>query len=403
MDPLRYEQFRSALAQERLPAALVHLEALEANLELILAPVQAQCKRLRIASKSVRVPDLLRSLLERSQGIAQGLMCFTVEEAEFLASQGFDDLLVAYPTVQASDLKILAALTRRGAKVCLVVDSEPHLQALSRAGREAGAVIRAAVELDVSWRRGQGRIHVGARRSPVRDAARVLELIRLAEKLGGVRVAGIMAYEAQIAGLPDRDPFTSLMNPVARAVKWLSRPDVAAKREEVAELLRREGIQLDFFNGGGTGSLNSTSAESAITEVTAGSGFYCSHLFSYFRSLELHPAAFFALQVVRSSDPSLITCLGGGYVASGPASPNKLPIPHSPPGLKLLGLEGAGEVQTPLRLPPDAPRLQPGDPVIFRHAKAGELMERFNEVLLIREGKVVDRVPTYRGLGKCFL
>jgi len=403
MDPLRYDQFQSALAPERLPAALVHLEALDLNLELILAPLQAQAKTLRIASKSVRVPYLLRYLQEQSRHLARGMMCFTMEEAEFLARQGFDDLLVAYPTVQASDLKIMAELARNGVKVCLVVDSEDHLQALSRAGREQGVVIRAAVELDVSFRRGHGRIHLGARRSPVRDARRVLELIRHAEKLGGVRVAGIMGYEAHIAGVPDRDPFTRLMNPLARLSKWISRPDVARQREEVAERLRREGVQLEFFNGGGTGSLNSTSAESAITEVTAGSGFYCSHLFSYFRSLRLHPAAFFALQVVRSSDPGLVTCLGGGYVASGPASPNKLPIPHSPPGLKLLGLEGAGEVQTPLRLPPDAPRLQPGDPVIFRHAKAGELMERFNEVLLIREGKVVDRAPTYRGLGKSFL
>lgn len=374
MIPLRYEQFRSALASERLPAALVHLEALEANLELILAPVRARGKLLRLASKSIRVPYLLRYLRERSQGLAPGVMCFTVEEARFLAEQGHDDLLVAYPTVQASDLKILAELTARGTKVCLVVDSEAHLEALSRAGREPGVVIRAAVEMDVSFRRGRGRLHVGARRSPVRDPGRVLELIRAAEKLGGVRVVGIMDYEEQIAGVPDRDPLAGALNLVARAVKWRSRPDVARLRGEVAEMLRREGVRLEFFNGGGTGSLDSTAAESAVTEVTAGSGFYCPHLFSYFRSLRLHPAAFFALQVVRSSDPGLVTCLGGGYVASGPAGPNKLPIPHSPPGLRLLPLEGAGEVQTPLRLPPDAPRLQPGDPVIFRHAKAGELM-----------------------------
>ena len=403
MQPLDYDHFRAALSQERLPAALVHLEALEANLEWILAPVRASGKTLRIASKSLRVPSLRRSLMERSRGLAQGVMCFTVAEAAFLAEQGFDDLLVAYPTVQDSDLNSLARLTGQGTRVCLVVDSEVHLQALSRVGRERGVILRAAVELDVSYRRGRGRVHVGARRSPVRDARRVLELIRQAEKLGGVRVVGLMGYEAQIAGVPDRDPFTSLMNPVARAVKWFSRPDVARKREQVAERLRREGIQLEFFNGGGTGSLDSTPRESAVTEVTAGSGFYCPHLFSYFRSLRLHPAAFFALQVVRVSDPGLVTCLGGGYVASGPSSPDKLPIPHSPPGLQLLSLEGAGEVQTPLRLSPSAPRLQPGDPVIFRHAKAGELMERFNEALLIREGRVKDRVPTYRGLGKCFL
>lgn len=403
MLPLEYHQFQALLARERLPAALVHMEALEANLELILAPVQAHGKTLRLASKSIRVPYLLRHLMERSRGLARGVMCFTVEEAAFLAEQGFDDLLVAYPTIQDSDLQLLGQLTEQGVKVCLVVDSPAHLQALAQIGRQRGLVLRAAVEVDVSYRRAGGKIHIGARRSPVRDGRQVVELIRLAEKLGGVRVVGLMGYEAHIAGVPDAEPFERWMNPVKRLLKRLSRPEVVRRRSAVAEGLRREGIQLEFFNAGGTGSLDSTPHESAVTEVTAGSGFYCSHLFSYFRSLHLHPAAFFALQVVRVSDPGFVTCLGGGYVASGAAGPDKLPIPYSPAGLQLLGREGAGEVQTPLRLPPGAPALAPGDPVIFRHAKAGELMERFNEVLLIREGRICDRVPTYRGLGKCFL
>jgi D-serine deaminase-like pyridoxal phosphate-dependent protein len=41
--------------------------------------------------------------------------------------------------------------------------------------------------------------------------------------------------------------------------------------------------------------------------------------------------------------------------------------------------------------------------VWFRHAKAGELSERFDRVHLIRGGAIVDTVPTYRGEGKTFL
>ena len=51
---------------------------------------------------------------------------------------------------------------------------------------------------------------------------------------------------------------------------------------------------------------------------------------------------------------------------------------------------------------PEAPALEVGDPVICRHAKAGELAERFNRYLLFRGERVVDAVPTYRGLGQCF-
>ncbi|MCO4774321.1 MAG: amino acid deaminase/aldolase, partial [Deltaproteobacteria bacterium] len=93
---------------------------------------------------------------------------------------------------------------------------------------------------------------------------------------------------------------------------------------------------------------------------------------------------------------------GGGYVASGEAGPDKLPVPWLPEGLALLDLEGAGEVQTPLRVPAGV-SLGIGDPVFLRHAKAGELAEHFTEYVLLRGESVVGRVPTYRGEGQCFL
>ena len=89
-------------------------------------------------------------------------------------------------------------------------------------------------------------------------------------------------------------------------------------------------------------------------------------------------------------------------MASGEPGWDRLPVPWWPQGLSLLKMEGAGEVQTPLRCPSDV-SLVVGDPVFFRHAKAGELAERFNEYLLIREGKLVAVEPTYRGEGRCFL
>ena len=44
-----------------------------------------------------------------------------------------------------------------------------------------------------------------------------------------------------------------------------------------------------------------------------------------------------------------------------------------------------------------------GDPVFFRHAKAGELAEHVTEYLLVRGDRIEDRAPTYRGLGRCYL
>jgi D-serine deaminase-like pyridoxal phosphate-dependent protein len=143
-------------------------------------------------------------------------------------------------------------------------------------------------------------------------------------------------------------------------------------------------------------------AEHAVTEVTAGSGFYASTLFDRYSAFALRPAAMFAVPVVRRPRADVVTLLGGGYVASGAAGRDRLPKPYLPEGLRLDPLEGAGEVQTPVK-GAAARSLQLGDNVYLRHAKAGELCERFDTLHLIEGGAVIDEVPTYRGEGHAFL
>jgi D-serine deaminase-like pyridoxal phosphate-dependent protein len=108
------------------------------------------------------------------------------------------------------------------------------------------------------------------------------------------------------------------------------------------------------------------------------------------------------LSVVRKPGPRVATVLGGGYIASGPAEKSRLPEPYLPEGLKLDSQEGAGEVQTPL-MGPAAAGLELGDRVYFRHAKAGEMCERFDRLYLIEGDRIADEVPTYRGEGRTFL
>jgi D-serine deaminase-like pyridoxal phosphate-dependent protein len=170
----------------------------------------------------------------------------------------------------------------------------------------------------------------------------------------------------------------------------------------VQDALAATGRELEFVNGGGTGSLARTAAAGAVTELTAGSGFYAPALFDNYRSLELTPAAFFVLPIVRRPKSAISTALGGGYVASGPAGADRLPTPHLPGGLRLDRQEGAGEVQTPL-LGAATYRLRVGDRIYFRHAKAGELCEHFNSLYLVEGDRVVDEVATYRGDGRAFL
>jgi D-serine deaminase-like pyridoxal phosphate-dependent protein len=192
-----------------------------------------------------------------------------------------------------------------------------------------------------------------------------------------------------------------------RALQRRSARELAVRRAEavaaVEDVLRDESAEpLELVNGGGTGSLELTGSEPAVTEIAAGSGLYGPTLFDSYSAFQPEPAALFALPVVRKPSPGVATVLGGGYLASGPADAARLPTPFFPVGLSLDAQEGAGEVQTPLTGPP-AHELHVGDRVWFRHAKAGELCERFDLLHLVEGERLVEEVPTYRGEGRCFL
>jgi D-serine deaminase-like pyridoxal phosphate-dependent protein len=378
-----YARYEAALGDRDAPLALVDLDAMWANADDMLR--RAGGKPIRVASKSVRCRALLERILARDG--FRGLMTFTLPESLWLAGEGFEDLLLAYPTADRS------ALARVGREPVLMVDSVEQLDLIG-----AG---RVCIEVDLSYALPGGRVKVGVKRSPIRTPEEAAALAREILARPGLELAGVMGYEAHIAGLGDRPPGERLKGAVIRTLQAKSLDEIALRRAEVVEAVGAVA-PLEFVNGGGTGSIESTVAEAAVTEVTAGSGFYAPGLFDHYSAFSLRPAAYFALPVVRRPSAKVATVLGGGYIASGAAEKTRLPVPALPSGLKLDPNEGAGEVQTPL-LGPAARGLRVGDRVYFRHAKAGELCERFNSLLLIEGDRVVDEVATYRGEGKAFL
>lgn len=388
-----WSRLRRAIAGEPLPCALVDLDAFDENLARLIAPVRAAGKTMRPATKSIRVPDLLTRIIERGGDAIRGLMTYSPRETQWLAERGFADLLCAYPTVQLCDVDALAAASKRTVTRA-VCDDVAQLEALASAAERAGTDIGVVVEIDLSYRPIE-RVHLGVRRSPLRSAADAVAFAERVVQFKGLRFDGVMGYEAHVAGVSDQSLAKRAMKRAARAV-------LERTRVEVDRALRERGHAPVVFNGGGTGSLDWSTKEAPLTEVTAGSGFLDSHLFDHYRDVPLVPAAYFALQVVRRPTPTVVTCAGGGYIASGAAGADRLPIPALPKGLSLLSLEGAGEVQTPVRLPRGV-SVALGDPLFFRHAKAGELAEHFAEYLLIRSDRVEARATTYRGLGHCFL
>jgi D-serine deaminase-like pyridoxal phosphate-dependent protein len=394
----RYEAIFDSITA---PFAFVDLDALHANARFMLA--QAAGKPIRIASKSVRSVAVLRRILELDPGF-EGILSFTLPEALFLARQGFENVVVAYPTVDRealAELVELAAAEPANAPVPMV-DSSPHLDLVESAIGGGPAEVRVWLDLDVGWWPLGGKLaRIGPKRSPVRTPERARQMAAEIEERPGTRLVGVMAYEGHIAGVGDRIPGRPLRSALIRRMQAASERDIHRRLPQIVEAVR-ELTSLEVVNGGGTGSLARTAAARVVTELTAGSGFYDPVLFDHYRSLALAPAAFFVLPIVRRPAPGVVTALGGGYIASGVAGEDRVPQPYLPEGLQLDKQEGAGEVQTPL-LGPAARRLRVGDRVYMRHAKAGELCERFGALYLVEGDRIVDQVPTYRGDGKAFL
>ncbi|GGH28861.1 amino acid aldolase [Paenibacillus segetis] len=393
-----YRYYKEVCTGLPMPFAFVDLDMLQQNILNVLH--RANGKNVRIASKSIRSVDMLRRILQANAQF-QGIMCFTVPEALYLAQQGFTDLLLGYPAMDASLLASVAMHQREGCNITLMVDCETHVEQAEAAAAKYGVRLPLCVDIDMSI--DVPGLHFGVWRSPIRSTDAALNLIKRIAQSKHVVLEGLMGYEAQVAGLGDRVPGQVLKNAIVRLLKHRSIRDAAARRAELVAAIDRMGLPpLRFVNAGGTGSLHTSSVEPVVTEVTAGSGFYSPGLFDNYRDFTLVPAAGYAIEIVRQPRGDLYTCLGGGYTASGIAGSDRLPRPYLPQGATLLAMEGAGEVQTPIRYNGQE-TLELGDPIFMRHSKAGELCERFTHLYYISNGSIVGETTTYRGDGLCFL
>jgi D-serine deaminase-like pyridoxal phosphate-dependent protein len=397
-----YARLERATAGLQAPFALVDLDAFDANAADMER--RADGKPIRLASKSLRCRALQTRALARPG--FRGTLAFTLPEALWLASLGERDLLVAYPTADTDALAGLARGPR--AQIAVMVDSVEQLDVIERcAGDAPRRSLRVCLDVDAGWRALGGRVRVGAKRSPLHTPAQAAELAAQALARPHVRIVGIMAYEAQIAGVGDMPAGRPLRSLAVRAMQRRSARELASRRahvvDAVARVLAGAGEPpLELVNGGGTGSLEGTAAEPAVTELGAGSGLYGPALFDAYSAFRPLPAAMFALPVVRRPGRGVVTALGGGYLASGAGDSSRLPAVHLPGGLRLDGQEGAGEVQTPLS-GAAADALALGSRVYLRHAKAGELCERFPTLHLLAGDRIVEHVATYRGESQCFL
>jgi Predicted amino acid aldolase or racemase len=362
-----YERFESVFGGKQAPFAFVDLDAVWANAADMLR--RSRGKPIRIASKSIRSRPVLERLLDLDPGF-QGTLTFTLPETLWLWERGLRDLVVAYPTTDRAALTRLARITSEDPEQApvVMVDCPEHLDLIEEAASSFVAPIRVAVDIDLSWWPLRGLVKIGPKRSPIRTADAAVSLAEEIDRRERTKLVGVMAYEGQIAGVGDNVPRKAINNMLVRAMQAASAKDVAERRAEIVTALS-EVAQLEFVNGGGTGSIELTASEWAVTEVAAGSGFYAPVLFDHYRAFRPRPAAMFALPVTRASGVGPVDVEGAQQTLTG------------------AGADGLGI----------------GDRAYFRDLRAGELCERFDRLFLVTGTTIRDEVPTYRGEGKSFL
>ncbi len=395
--PPMKDDLRRAVADLEAPFAVLDLDAALDNAADLVRRASAAGRDVpvRLASKSLRI----RPLMERVLALPgyRGVLSFHLSEALWLVDElTSDNVLVAYPCAHRDVLARWMGEQRYLDAVTVMVDSAEHLELLDTVYDQVRPSARLRVCLDIDAGLRLGPLRIGAKRSPVhapRQAAHMAQQILARPHL---KLVGLMAYEGQIAGTTDTSRAVALM-------KKLSVRELAPRRAKILRAVRDAGAtEIEFINGGGTGSIETTSAEDSVTEIGAGSGIIGSALFDHYASFRPQPAEWFVLPVVRRPGRRTVTVAGGGRVGSGPPGTDRLPVVDWPEGLSMARLEGPGEVQTPL-MGAAAASLRLGDHVWFRAAKAGEPTEFADEVIVVSGGRIIDRWPTYRGESRSFV
>lgn len=379
----------------KAPFAFLNLNHVEKNISELSS--RAGHLKIRLATKSIRCFWVIDYLLKHPSQIFEGVMCFHPDEALVLKSRGIKNILIAYPYVRETSLMNLISEIDEDEDIYFMVDSIEHLEALNRLAKKYEKTLKVSIDIDLSIK--MPFLYFGVYRSSLNSLEKVENFYSNLEKFQNIKLKAVMGYEAQFAGLGDSNPFQKILNTPIKLLQKLTWKKVVSRRVEIVKFLESKGITLDFVNGGGTGSLHLTKNDPSVTELAAGSGIYAPGLFDYYSSFSLNPAMGFALEVTRKPADNKFTLAGGGYIASGALSRDKHPKPWNLNEMEMIKDEGFGEVQTPF-IAQDITKI--GDLKFFRHAKAGELCERFNDIYIIEDNKV-HKEKTYRGEGLCFL
>ena len=229
------------------PYLCLDLDLFDSNVASMVATCREHNVLWRPHAKCHKSPVIAQWLLDAGAG---GITCATVREAEVMAGAGISDILIANMIAGKAKVARLAQVAQQ-ADVIICVDNIGQATAISQAMDAANTSVRVLIELEI----GLNRVGIA-----VNDAA--IQLGGQINKLPGLQLAGLMAYEGHL--LTIEDP----------AEKESSIRSALGKVVELREQFERSGLACPIMSCGGTGSYPITVKQPGITEIQAGGAIF---------------------------------------------------------------------------------------------------------------------------------
>ena len=225
------------------PALCVDLDKMEKNIQTM----QAALKKSGIPSRPHAKTHKCAAIAKRQLASGSiGICCAKLSEAEAMVAQGVDKIMMTTANPSKNKIRRAMALRKAHPEFIQAVDEEQNARDLSAAAKEAGVVADVVIDVAVGSRSG----------IPAADA---LQLAQVIDKLPNLKLRGMLSYDG---GVQHAKGFA---NRKQRALDTIQ-PNVKA-----FEAMKKAGLNVEIFSGGGTGTYNIMPSVPGVTDVQVGS------------------------------------------------------------------------------------------------------------------------------------
>lgn len=266
------------------PAVLIDEAKMEKNIYKMASIAKTSGVHLRPHIKTHKIPSIAKIQLDAG---AVGVTVAKVTEAEVMASNGINDIFIAYPIITETKIKKVIDLSKKN-RLIVGVDSYEGAERLSSLAKQNDVEIEVRLEVDT-----------GLRRTGV-QYEEALSLALKIDQLDSLRLTGIYTFRGAIyEGKPTMDLEKAGLEEGQLMV-------------ELAENLRKQGIQIEDVSVGSTPSASSVSKVKGITEIRPGTYVFQDRMQAAFHVCTLEDCAASVTCTVISKPAKDLVVIDGG-------------------------------------------------------------------------------------------